>query len=76
MQLSNDLRQFKQANKLNPSNVLTLTNHKVLKSDSIAPTAVLHLLPTRQACPAAGTCALVCLNTAGNPAYLKGKLAC
>ena len=76
MQLSNDLRQFKQAFKLNPSNVLTLTNPKVLKSDSIAPTAVLHLLPTRQACPAAGTCALVCLNTAGNPAYLKGKLAC
>ena len=76
MQLSNDLRQFKQANKLNPSNVLTLTNPKVLKSESIAPTAVLHLLPTKAACPAAGTCALVCLNTAGNPAYLKGKLAC
>jgi hypothetical protein len=76
MQLSNDLRQFKQAFKLNPSNVLTLTNPKVLKSESIAPTAVLHLLPTKAACPAAGTCALVCLNTAGNPAYLKGKLAC
>ena len=51
-------------------------NPKVLKSDKIAPTAVLMLKPTALACPAAGTCRKICLNTAGNPIYLKGKIAC
>lgn len=74
--LSRDLSLFRKGYSFNSSNLLTLTNPKVLKSESIAPTAVLHMLPTKAACPAAGTCALVCLNTAGNPAYLKGKLAC
>ena len=38
-------------------------------SVSIAPCLGLYLLPTSKACPAAGTCRKICLNTAGNPAY-------
>jgi hypothetical protein len=72
-----DVRELRTLYGFNASNVLTLTNPKVLKSAAIAPTAVLHLLPKyRGSCPAAGSCASLCLNTAGNPAYLKGKLAC
>jgi len=71
-----DLRALRSAYGFNSANVLTLTNPKVLKSDGVAPTAVLHLLPKyRGSCPAAGSCAALCLNTAGNPAYLSGKLA-
>ena len=71
-----NLKEFRKTYKLNSSNFLTLTNPKVLKSDKIAPTAVLMLKPTALACPAAGTCRKICLNTAGNPVYLKNKLAC
>jgi hypothetical protein len=70
-----DIRQVRTRYGFNSSNVLTLTNPKVLKSEIVAPTAVLHLAPKyRGSCPAAGSCASLCLNTAGNPAYLKGKL--
>ena len=70
-----DIRQIRTQYGFNSSNVLTLTNPKVLKSESIAPTAVLHLTPMwLGSCPAAGSCQAVCLNRAGNPAYLKGKL--
>lgn len=70
------LRIFRRCYQFDSSNFLTLTNPKVLKSAKIAPTAVLHLLPTSTACPAAGACRALCLNKAGNPTYLKGKLAC
>ena len=71
-----DLRDLRARYGFTSSNVLTLTNPKVLKSETVAPTAVLHLAPKyRGSCPAAGSCASLCLNTAGNPAYLKGKLA-
>jgi len=70
-----DIRQIRIQYRFTSSNVLTLTNPKVLKSEIVAPTAVLHLAPKyRGSCPAAGSCASLCLNTAGNPAYLKGKL--
>ena len=70
-----DIRQVRTQYGFTSSNVLTLTNPKVLKSEIVAPTAVLHLAPKyRGSCPAAGSCASLCLNTAGNPAYLKGKL--
>ena len=70
-----DIRQVRTQYGFNSSNVLTLTNPKVLKSEIVAPTAVLHLAPKyRGSCPADGSCASLCLNTAGNPAYLKGKL--
>ena len=71
-----NLTTFRKLYKLNSSNLLTFTNPKVIKSDSVAPTAVLHMLPTATACPASGSCRSICLNMAGNPAYLKGKLAC
>ena len=70
-----DLRDLRARYGFTSSNVLTLTNPKVLKSESIAPTAVLHLTPMfLGSCIAAGSCQAVCLNRAGNPAYLKGKL--
>ena len=70
-----DIRALRKDYGFNSSNLLTLTNPKVLKSAIVAPTAVLHLAPKyRGSCPAAGSCAALCLNTAGNPAYLKGKL--
>ena len=56
--------------------LLTFTNPKVLKSEKLLdiPTAVLHLLPKyRGTCPFAGTCSVLCLHNAGNPAYMKGK---
>jgi hypothetical protein len=59
------------------TNVYTTTNPKTLKNGKVSdrPTIVLHLEPvTFGACPAAGTCAALCLNKAGNPLYLDNKL--
>ena len=76
--LSPDLREFRKEFNLNSTNTLTLTSPKILKNEKVskAPTAVLYLKPSRSACSSAGSCFSMCLNTAGNPAYLKGKLAC
>ena len=71
-----DLKTFRKHYKLNSSNFLTLTNPKVLKSNKIAPTAVLMLKPTALACPAAGSCRKICLNMSGNPVYIPNKIAC
>ena len=73
-----DLAEFSKLWNLDSTNTYTATSPKVLKNElvSMAPTLVLYMFPTKQACPAAGTCRHLCLNTAGNPAYLKGKLAC
>ena len=73
-----DLAEFSKLWNLDSSNTYTATSPKVIKNElvSMAPTLVLFMFPTQQACPAAGTCRKLCLNTAGNPAYLKGKLAC
>jgi hypothetical protein len=60
------------------TNVYTTTNPKTLKNGKVSdrPTIVLHLEPvTFGACPAAGTCAALCLNKAGNPVYLNNKLS-
>jgi hypothetical protein len=60
------------------TNVYTTTNPKTLKNGKVSdrPTIVLHLEPvTFGACPAAGTCAALCLNKAGNPLYLENKLS-
>ncbi len=72
------LSPFRKAWGFNSGNLFTTTNPKTEKNGKISdkPTLVLHLEPvTFGACPAAGSCAAVCLNRAGNPAYLKGKLA-
>ena len=76
--LSPDLREFRKEFNLNSTNTLTLTSPKILKNEKVskAPTAVLYLKPSKTACSSAGSCFSMCLNTAGNPAYLKGKLAC
>ena len=78
MQLSKDLREFRNKWNLKTNNTFTLTSPKVMKNLTVsnAPTLVLYLLPTSKACPAAGTCRKICLNTAGNPAYLNNKLKC
>lgn len=60
------------------TNVYTTTNPKTLKNGKVSdrPTIVLHLEPvTFGACPAAGTCAALCLNKAGNPLYMDNKLS-
>ena len=76
--LSQDLRDFRKEFNLNSTNTLTFTSPKILKNEKVskAPTAVLYLKPSKTACSSAGSCMAMCLNTAGNPAYLKGKLAC
>ena len=59
-------------------NVFTTTNPKSLKNGKVSdsPTLVLHLEPvTFGVCPAAGSCAALCLNKAGNPVYLTNKLS-
>ena len=59
------------------TNLFTTTNPKTLKNGKVSdrPTIVLHLEPvTFGACPAAGSCAALCLNKAGNPVYLGNKL--
>ena len=78
MQLSKDLKEFRNKWNLKTNNTFTLTSPKVMKNLTVsnAPTLVLYLLPTSKACPAAGTCRKICLNTAGNPAYLNNKLKC
>lgn len=59
-------------------NVFTTTNPKTEKNGKVSesPTLVLHLEPlTFGACPAAGSCAALCLNKAGNPLYMENKLS-
>jgi hypothetical protein len=59
------------------SNVYTTTNPKTLKNGKVseAPTLVLHLEPvTGGVCPAAGSCAALCLHKAGNPLYTDAKV--
>jgi len=60
------------------TNLFTTTNPKTEKNGVVSdsPTLVLHLEPiTFGACPAAGSCAALCLNKAGNPVYLINKLS-
>lgn len=78
MQLANDLKQFRKQFNLNSTNTFTFSSPKILKNEKVsnAPTAILYLKPTLKACPAAGSCRSMCLNLAGNPAYLNNKLKC
>jgi len=78
MQLATDLKQFRDQFNLNSTNTFTYTSPKILKNEKVLniPTVVLYLKPTAKACPAAGSCRSMCLNLAGNPAYLNNKLKC
>lgn len=76
--LPSNLRLFRKIHKLDSTNTFTTTNPKTLKNGKVSdsPTLVLHLEPvTGGVCPAAGSCAAVCLHKAGNPLYLEGKTA-
>ena len=53
-----DLAEFSKLWNLNSTNTYTATSPKVIKNEliSMAPTLVLYMFPTQQACPAAGSC--------------------
>ncbi len=69
------LTNFGKEYSLSSANFYTFTNPKTEKNS--VPTLVLHLEPvTGGVCPAAGTCAALCLHKAGNPAYMEVKTAC
>ena len=78
MQLATDLKEFRNQWNLKSNNTFTYTSPKILKNEKVLniPTVVLYLKPTAKACPAAGSCRSMCLNLAGNPAYLNNKLKC
>ncbi|MEB3208939.1 MAG: hypothetical protein VKK63_08485 [Synechococcus sp.] len=73
-QLPNNLRAFCQIHQLDYKTILS-TNPKTEKSE--VQTYILHLAPSDTSgfntCPNAGNCRAVCLNFAGNPAYMQTK---
>ena len=73
-----DMKNFSKKHNLTYSNFFTFTNPKVEKNTKISnvPTAILMLLNTAKACPAAGACRKVCLITSGNPVYKENKMKC
>ena len=73
-----DMKNFSKKHNLTYSNFFTFTNPKVEKNTKISnvPTAILMLLNTAKACPAAGSCRKVCLITSGNPVYKENKMKC
>jgi hypothetical protein len=75
---TDDMKKFSKKHNLTYSNFFTFTNPKVEKNTKISnvPTAILMLLNTAKACPAAGSCRKVCLITSGNPVYKENKMKC
>jgi len=75
---TDDMKNFSKKHNLTYSNFFTFTNPKVEKNTKISnvPTAILMLLNTPKACPAAGSCRKVCLITSGNPVYKENKMKC
>ena len=71
-------KNFQTKYNLSYQNFFTFTNPKVLKNEKVSeiPTAILMLMNTPKACPAAGSCRSVCLITSGNPIYLDNKIKC
>ena len=71
-------KAFQNKYNLSYLNFFTFTNPKVLKNEKVSeiPTAILMLMNTPKACPAAGSCRSVCLITSGNPIYLDNKIKC
>jgi hypothetical protein len=73
-----DIASLRKTYGFTTGNVFTTTNPKTEKNGKVSdhPTIVLHLEPvTFGVCPAAGTCAALCLNKAGNPMYMEAKLS-
>jgi len=78
MKLPASLRNLRKEYGFTSSNLYTTTNPKTLKNGKVSesPTIVFHLEPiTFGVCPAAGSCAALCLNKAGNQLYMKNKLS-
>ena len=78
MKLPASLRELRKTYGFTSSNLYTTTNPKTSKNDKVSsqPTIVFHLEPiTFSVCPAAGSCAALCLNKAGNPLYMENKLS-
>lgn len=78
MRIPTAIRLIRDLYKFSTGNVFTTTNPKTLKNGEVSnsPTIVLHLSPvTYGVCPAAGSCAALCLNKAGAPLYMKNKLS-
>jgi len=71
-------KAFQTKHNLSYQNFFTFTNPKVLKNEKISeiPTAILMLMNTPKACPAAGSCREVCLITSGNKIYFENKMKC
>lgn len=73
--LPSEIAQFQTAHKLKHQTIFS-TNPKTEKSE--VSTIILHLLPSdmsgKNVCPNAKNCRAICLNFAGNPAYLNTKL--
>lgn len=73
-----DIADLRRSHGFRSNNLYTTTNPKTLKNGTVSdsPTLVLHLEPvTFGVCPAAGSCAALCLNKAGNTVYLTNKLS-
>ena len=70
-----EISQFQKSQNLKFQTIFS-TNPKTEKSEY--PTIILHLLPAdlsgKNVCPGAGNCKAICLNFAGNPAYLSTKM--
>tara|TARA_R100001510_G_C7601148_1_gene167684 strand:- start:45 stop:917 length:873 start_codon:yes stop_codon:yes gene_type:complete len=76
---TDDMKNFSKKHNLTYSNFFTIgSNPKIEKNTKISnvPTAILMLLNTKKACPAAGSCRKVCLITSGNPVYKENKMKC
>ena len=75
---TDDMKNFSKKHNLTYSNFFTFTNPKVEKNTKISnvPTAILMMLNTAKACPAAGSCRKVCLITSGNVVYKENKMKC
>jgi hypothetical protein len=73
--IPSEISAFQKSAKLDYKTIFS-TNPKTEKSP--LPTIILHLLPYdlsgKNVCPSAGNCKKICLNFAGNPAYLNTKL--
>lgn len=73
--LPSEIAQFQTAHKLKHQTIFSV-NPKTEKSE--VKTIILHLLPSdlsgKNVCPNAKNCRAICLNFAGNPAYLNTKL--
>ena len=76
---TDDMKNFSKKHNLTYSNFFTIgSNPKIEKNTKISnvPTAILMLLNTKEACPAAGSCRKVCLINSGMHVFKGKKMNC